>query len=97
MIIFTIKFVVVIVFLMTVVLTDSIDSTLHKLRETIKTFKSKENAEGYKSQITLAKRRATAMVAAPRNKFNAHFLGLWQCIDLFRRFFIALPCRLLLP
>ena len=32
-----------------------IDSTLHKLRETIKTFETKENAERYKSQITLAK------------------------------------------
>ena len=29
-----------------------IDSTLHKLRETIKTFESKENVERYKSQIT---------------------------------------------
>ena len=34
-----------------------IDSTLHKLRETIKIFESKENVERYKSQITLAKRR----------------------------------------
>ena len=33
-----------------------IDSTLHKLRETIKTFEGKENAERYKSQITLARR-----------------------------------------
>lgn len=32
-----------------------IDSTLHKLRETIKTFETKENTERYKSQITLAK------------------------------------------
>jgi len=30
-----------------------IDSTLHKLRETIITFESKENSEKYKSQITL--------------------------------------------
>ena len=34
-----------------------IDSTLHKLRETVKTFESKDNSERYKSQITLAKRR----------------------------------------
>ena len=34
-----------------------IDSTLHKLRETIKTFESKENQGRYKSQITLARRR----------------------------------------
>lgn len=30
-----------------------IDSTLHKLRETIKTFESKENQGRYKSQIEL--------------------------------------------
>ena len=36
-----------------------IDSTLHKLRETVKTFESKDNSERYKSQITLAKRRIT--------------------------------------
>ncbi|MCM3098082.1 hypothetical protein [Priestia megaterium] len=34
-----------------------IDSTLHKLRQTVKTFEAKENADRYKSQITLAKRR----------------------------------------
>ncbi len=41
-----------------------IDSTLHKLRETIKTFEAKENAERYKSQITLAKRRVRAFEIA---------------------------------
>lgn len=41
-----------------------IDSTLHKLRETIKTLESKENAERYKSQITLAKRRVRAFEIA---------------------------------
>lgn len=41
-----------------------IDSTLHKLRETIKTFEAKENAERYKSQITLAKRRVKAFEIA---------------------------------
>lgn len=41
-----------------------IDSTLHKLKETIKTFESKENAERYKSQITLAKRRIKAFEIA---------------------------------
>ena len=41
-----------------------IDSTLHKLRETIKTLESKENAERYKSQITLAKRRVKAFEIA---------------------------------
>ena len=39
-----------------------IDSTLHKLRETIKTFESKENQGRYKSQITLARRRVKACV-----------------------------------
>lgn len=34
-----------------------IDSTLHKLRETVKTFEAKENVTRYKSQITLATRR----------------------------------------
>lgn len=41
-----------------------IDSTLHKLRETIKTFKAKENPERYKSQITLAERRIKAFEIA---------------------------------
>lgn len=41
-----------------------IDSTIHKLRETIKTFESKENVERYKSQITLAKRRLKAFEIA---------------------------------
>ena len=50
-----------------------IDSTLHKLRETIKTFESKENAERYKSQITLAKRRVRAFEIA--EWFSAKELG----------------------
>ncbi|QTL52289.1 MULTISPECIES: hypothetical protein [Priestia] len=37
-----------------------IDSTLHKLRQTVKTFEAKENSNRYKSQITLAKRRIQA-------------------------------------
>lgn len=37
-----------------------IDSTLHKLRQTLKTLEGKENAERYKSQITLVKRRIDA-------------------------------------
>jgi len=41
-----------------------IDSTLHKLREVIKTFESKENSERYKSQITLAQRRVRAFEIA---------------------------------
>ena len=41
-----------------------IHSTLHKLRETIKTLESKENPARYKSQITLAKRRVTAFEIA---------------------------------
>ena len=34
-----------------------IDSTLHKLRETVKTLRGRERPERYKSQITLAERR----------------------------------------
>lgn len=41
-----------------------IESTLHKLRETIKTLESKENSARYKSQITLAKRRVRAFEIA---------------------------------
>lgn len=41
-----------------------IDSTLHKLREVIKTFESKENPARYKPQITLAKRRVAAFEIA---------------------------------
>lgn len=41
-----------------------IDSTLHKLRETIKTFESKDNPRRYMSQITLAKRRVKAFEIA---------------------------------
>lgn len=38
-----------------------IDSTLHKLRETVKTLEGKEHPERYKSQLTLAKRRIMAL------------------------------------
>lgn len=41
-----------------------IDSTLHKLRGTIKTLEEKENPQRYKSQITLARRRITAFEIA---------------------------------
>ena len=41
-----------------------IDSTLHKLRETVKTLEGKENPIRYKSQITLAKRRIQAFTLA---------------------------------
>ncbi|MBU9739484.1 hypothetical protein [Diplocloster agilis] len=41
-----------------------IDSTLHKLKETINTLEAKEKAERYKSQITLAKRRVKAFEIA---------------------------------
>lgn len=41
-----------------------IDSTLHKLRETVKTLEGKENPVRYKSQITLAKRRIQAFTIA---------------------------------
>ena len=41
-----------------------IGSTLHKLRETIKTLEAKENPQRYKSQLTLARRRVTAFEIA---------------------------------
>ena len=41
-----------------------IDSTLHKLRETVKTLEGKENPVRYKSQITLANRRSQAFTIA---------------------------------
>ena len=41
-----------------------IDSTLHKLRETILTLQGKENPARYKSQITLAQRRVKAFEIA---------------------------------
>ena len=41
-----------------------IDSTLHKLRETVKTLEGKENPVRLKSQITLAKRRIQAFTIA---------------------------------
>ena len=41
-----------------------IDSLLHKLRETIRTLKEKEDPARYKSQITLAERRVTALELA---------------------------------
>lgn len=41
-----------------------IDSTLHKLREVVKTLEAKENPTRYKSQLTLAKRRIEAFSLA---------------------------------
>ena len=41
-----------------------IDSTLHKLRETVKTLEAKEQPQRYKSQLTLAKRRLQAFEIA---------------------------------
>ena len=41
-----------------------IGSTVHKLKEVVKTFEAKENAERYKSQTTLAKRRSEAFSLA---------------------------------
>ena len=41
-----------------------IASTLHKLRETVGTFRAKENAARYKPQITLAERRIKAFEIA---------------------------------
>ena len=44
--------------------TRQIDSTLHKLRETVQTLRGEENPARYKSQITLAERRIRAFSIA---------------------------------
>lgn len=41
-----------------------IGSTVHKLKEVIRTFEAKEDPGRYKSQITLAKRRVAAFTLA---------------------------------
>lgn len=41
-----------------------IDSTLHKLKETVRTLEAKEDPRRYQSQITLAKRRVEAFTIA---------------------------------
>ena len=41
-----------------------IASTVHKLKEVIKTLEAKEAPERYKSQLTLAKRRVAAFTLA---------------------------------
>lgn len=41
-----------------------IDSTLHKLREVVRTLEAKERPERYQSQITLAERRIKAFEIA---------------------------------
>lgn len=41
-----------------------IDSTLHKLREVVKTLEAKPEPARYKSQITLAKRRIESFTIA---------------------------------
>ena len=43
-----------------------IESTLHKLRETVKTLQAKENPARYRSQLTLAERRIAAFTIASR-------------------------------
>lgn len=43
-----------------------ISSTLHKLREVVKTLEGKEDPARYRSQITLAKRRIKAFEIANR-------------------------------
>ena len=43
-----------------------IESTLHKLRETVRTLRGTERPERYRSQITLAERRIQALEIANR-------------------------------
>ena len=54
-----------------------IGSTLHKLRETVKTLEAKEQPQRYKSQITLAKRRIQAFEIAAcliENELKTNFV-----------------------
>lgn len=54
-----------------------IGSTLHKLRETVKTLEAKEQPQRYKSQITLAKRRIQAFEIAAcliENELETNFV-----------------------
>ena len=51
-----------------------IESTLHKLRQTVKTLEAKEQPQRYKSQITLATRRIHAFEIAV-NLIEAQLLG----------------------
>ena len=61
-----------------------IESTLHKLEETVRTLEAKGEARRYKSQITLAKRRIQAfrialslvdreLAAGPAEKFSESY------------------------
>lgn len=43
-----------------------IDSTLHKLHETVRTLEAKEEVHRYRSQLTLARRRIEAFTIAVR-------------------------------
>ena len=43
-----------------------IDSTLHKLHETVRTLEAKEEVRRYRSQLTLARRRIEAFTIAVR-------------------------------
>lgn len=43
-----------------------IDSTLHKLHETVRTLEAKEDPRRYRSQLTLARRRIEAFTLAVR-------------------------------
>ena len=43
-----------------------IDSTLHKLHETVRTLEAKEDPRRYRSQLTLAQRRIEAFTIAVR-------------------------------
>ena len=53
-----------------------IDSTLHKLREALKTLEAKENSRRYQSQITLTKRRINDGVR--QNQLAGERSGIWK-------------------
>lgn len=52
-------------------------STIHKLKETVKTLEAKEQSSRYKSQITLAKRRIDAFTISI-NLIETELLKLTQ-------------------
>lgn len=58
-----------------------ISSILHKLRETVRTLREKENADRLKSQITLAERRIQALEIANTLIEKARGWRIWRLAE----------------
>lgn len=58
-----------------------ISSILHKLRETVRTLREKENADRLKSQITLAERRIQALEIANALIEKARGWRIWRLAE----------------